>query len=100
MNAQDLYDRLLYNLPPRKPHYEAAALVLTHNKPRPHLVPNATAHSGERGTRADPIAMALSACDEVASVVIKSTDRVCLALLEMPEAPPYHVLRLKRASTR
>ena len=92
---------MLPNLPPRKKHYEKGALILSHGKPRPHLVPNATADSANqellrRGTKADPIAMALSACDEVATVVVRSTDRVCLALLEMPEAPPYHVLLQQR----
>jgi hypothetical protein len=45
------------------------------------------------------VAKTLSACDEVSVVLTKGDGKVCLAVLENYEAPPFHVFRLRRRGT-
>jgi len=112
VNAMALMDLLLPNFPPRKDNNPKAAVLLTHGGPRPELAVPAALGAGlsddesafEGGVRVlqssgeerAVAAAALSACDEVSVVVTKGDGRVCLALLESYDAPPYHVFRMRR----
>ena len=101
VSAFALHESLLPNLPPRKENNPKSALVLTHNGPRKEMLPvhDSSARALSR-TKEEELEVVLSACDEVNVVISKGDGRVCLAVMESYDVPPYHVLRLRRNGKR
>ena len=107
------HELLIPNFPPRKENNPKGGLLLTHGAPRLELA-QAEAMGAEgitddesfregsvavlQSTAAARVETAkqLTACDEVSVVLTKGDGRVCLVALESYDAPPYHVLRLRR----
>jgi hypothetical protein len=121
-----LHELLMPNFPPRKDSNAKASVVLTHGGLRPEFYPAAEEAASPEGGSSEgsgtggsdgggdddglgiwqstaaarrEVAVALSACDEMAVVLAKGDGKVCVAVLENYEAPPYHVFRLRRRGT-
>jgi hypothetical protein len=72
---------------------------LSHGGARPELLPTKLTNGAEspaKSSAGESLDVALSACDEVTVVITKGDGKVCLAVLESFDAPPYHVFRLRR----
>lgn len=118
-----LHELLMPNFPPRKDSNQKVSVVLSHGLPRPEYYPaeeesdhESSSSSSSKSASADndddglgiwqssaaarhQVAKILSACDEVSVVLTKGDGKVCLAVLENYEAPPYHVFRMRRRGT-
>lgn len=108
LNSYAMHELLIPNFPPRKDNNPKKGLLLTHGNPRQEyqhgIIDHNIQHNHNKFNFADLtssleerdlVSKDLSSCDEVNIVITKGDGRVCLAVLESYDAPPYHVFRMR-----